>query len=84
MLARRWFPAEFAESQRLSTAVFASAAAAVALTAVAGPGVPQEGKRLLIYGRGTRLPGSDTPDARDASGREPGNLRGLSWSAGRS
>ncbi len=36
------------------------------------------------YGRGMRLPGSDTPDARDASCRELGNLKGLSWSAGRS
>ena len=46
--ARRWFPAGFAESQWLATAVFAAAAAAVVLMVVAGRGVRHEGGHLLI------------------------------------
>ena len=48
MRARRWFAAGVAGSQWLATVVLAAAAGAVMLTLVAGPGVDQEGGRLLI------------------------------------
>jgi signal transduction histidine kinase len=45
---RRWFPAAVAESQWLATVVLAAAAGSVVLTMVAGPGLHQNGGRLLI------------------------------------
>jgi signal transduction histidine kinase len=48
VLAGRWLPAEFAGSQWLATVVLAAAAGAVVLTVVVGPGIHQNGGRLLI------------------------------------
>ena len=48
MRARHWLAAGVAGSQWLATVVLAAAAGAVMLTLVAGPGVDQEGGRLLI------------------------------------
>jgi signal transduction histidine kinase len=46
--ARRWFPAGLEQSQWLATIVLAAAAGAVVFTVVAGPGLHQDGGRLLI------------------------------------
>jgi signal transduction histidine kinase len=48
VLARRWFPADVAESQGLATLVLAAAAGTVVLMVLTGPGVHQNGGRLLI------------------------------------